>query len=65
MAATMTARFRFATVQERGSGFAGLRISSSTISTFLFLKQDFVETIFQPFPTREDYEERCEKRMLL
>src|SRR5256885_3319206 len=52
MAATRTACFLRATVQERGSVFAGLRTSSSTISTFLFLKQDFVETISQPFSTR-------------
>src|SRR5256885_8764372 len=52
MAATRTACFLRATVQERGSAFAGLRTSSSTISTFLFLKQDFVETISQPFSTR-------------
>src|SRR4051812_44520118 len=51
MAATITARLRSATVQERGSGFAGLRISSSTISTFLSLKQDFAETISQPAST--------------
>jgi hypothetical protein len=51
MAATITARLRSATVQERGSRFAGLRISSSTISTFLSLKHDFAETISQPVST--------------